>query len=342
MNTQFTDLITRHLEGTLTVEEKQQLAAMLKVPENQLYLASQIDERFANASLSEVGDEAVRAQIFQGVQQKLREPVQQPQATAKLVHIAWYRNKITQLFAVAAACAAIILFVWKPWRGSLKHENIQTITVAEGAAIKKVKLADGTLVWVKPNSTLTFPVAFANGAREISLKGEALFEVAKDAQHPFTVHCSNMNVQVLGTSFNIKDSKEKDTVEIAVLTGKVWVNPLSQPNMQKAVLMPNEKLRFSRQTGWVNKGIFTSGDEYTTGTAYDMKFMNTPIDSIAKKIEEKFDVTVLVNKHTSDCRVSGNFTDQPLEHMVDALCRSLEASCSINRDTVRISGLKCE
>jgi ferric-dicitrate binding protein FerR (iron transport regulator) len=263
---------------------------------------------------------------------------------AKVVQGSWYQTKVVRLSAaVAAACAIIMIFIWRPWENSLGDGNFQTVTVAQGSPIEKVKLADGTLVWVKPNSSLTYPIAFQGSSREINLKGEALFEVAKDSVHPFIVHSNNMDVRVVGTSFNIKDAVEKDTVEIAVLTGRVWVDPLTQSDAGKIELHPNNKLMISKKDGVLQKEVFASTESYTVGTEYDMLFVNTPLDSISKRIEEKFDVVIELDAPShKDCRVSGDFTDRPLSHTIDVLCRTLGASYSLKQDTVKISGLKCK
>jgi ferric-dicitrate binding protein FerR (iron transport regulator) len=74
-----------------------------------------------------------------------------------------------------------------------------------------------------------------------------------------------------------------------------------------------------------------------------MHFVNTPIAQIAKRIEEKFDVTIQMDRpHTDNCSVSGNFTDQPLSSTMDVLSKTLGATYTIRRDTIAISGLTCQ
>ena len=93
-------------------------------------------------------------------------------------------------------------------------------------------LEDGSIIWLKGNSSLTYPEHFVNATREVSLIGEALFEVAKDASHPFVVHSNGMNTKVLGTSFNIRPIGNH--VEVVVFTGKVAV---SLANSSKRILV---------------------------------------------------------------------------------------------------------
>ena len=71
-------------------------------------------------------------------------------------------------------------------------------------------LADGTNVWLNADSKLTFPQQFADEKREVTLVGEAYFEVAKQAKRPFVVKTAGQEIAVLGTSFNVAAYDERD------------------------------------------------------------------------------------------------------------------------------------
>jgi ferric-dicitrate binding protein FerR (iron transport regulator) len=77
----------------------------------------------------------------------------------------------------------------------LKNETFQAFS---NGKTKKVILEDGTIIWLKGNSSLTYPEHFVSATREVNLIGEALFEVAKDASHPFIVHSNGMNTRFWG------------------------------------------------------------------------------------------------------------------------------------------------
>lgn len=321
----FIPLIEKYLDGTATEPERQLVEEYLEKLELK-----------GNTLVNSEHEQKVKEAMWRNIRQHTGKQ------KAKVIQVSWYRSKMVRLAAaVAAACVIFIVLVWKPWQ-KMTEDNWQTISVASGSPIQKVILSDGTLVWVKSSSSVRYPNHFEGNLREIHLEGEALFEVAKDPRHPFIVHSKNMDVQVVGTSFNIRDVAEKDTVEIAVLTGRVLVDFAVQNKDNKIAVTPNYKLLISKKNGTVQKAGFHNTGAYTAGTEYDMKFVNTPLDSIAKKIENKFDVTVLTEAFAeTDCRVSGDFTDQPLTHTIDLLCKTLGASCSRNQDTIRISGLKC-
>lgn len=77
--------------------------------------------------------------------------------------------------------------------------------------IESVSLSDGTTVRMGPNSQLIYPKSFDGKTRDVELKGQAFFDVAKDRERPFTVHTKNMDVTALGTAFEVfnYDSESK-------------------------------------------------------------------------------------------------------------------------------------
>lgn len=124
-----------------------------------------------------------------------------------------------------AACFLLAVFSFMTW--FYVNNKIPEITMVEVGAsdgIKKVILPDKTIAWLKGNSTLNYPSHFSDLTRDVTLKGEALFEVTKDPKHPFVIHCGDLKTTVLGTSFNVKTLGEK--IEVVVLTGKVSLSSL--------------------------------------------------------------------------------------------------------------------
>jgi len=97
-----------------------------------------------------------------------------------------------------------------------------TITTPYGGKYQVV-LTDGTKVWLNAASTLVFPTVFKGTTREISLKGEGYFEVARNASKPFVVKVGDMRVDVLGTSFNIMAYEDEAAVRTTLLEGAVRV-----------------------------------------------------------------------------------------------------------------------
>lgn len=111
---------------------------------------------------------------------------------------------------------------------------------------EKLKLEDGTEIWLNANTTVSYPQHFGKQSREVFIEGEAFFEVAHDPSRPFTVHMGKISARVLGTSFNINAYPATDKVRISVATGKVGVS-----DGQKAldILTRDKRIVFDKSTG---------------------------------------------------------------------------------------------
>ncbi|PSL47203.1 FecR family protein [Chitinophaga niastensis] len=106
---------------------------------------------------------------------------------------------------------------------------------------KSFQLPDGTSVMLNANSHITVANDFNKGTREITLSGEAFFDVAGAATKPFIVHTTRMDIRVLGTAFNVKAYPQDKSVETALIRGKVEVT-IKGAHSRKIMLAPAQKL----------------------------------------------------------------------------------------------------
>lgn len=128
-------------------------------------------------------------------------------------------------------------------QGDESQQNLtNTIETPKGGQLK-LKLPDGTLVWLNTASRLKYPASFASSAvRRVQLLGEAYFEVAKDKAHPFIVGTTNQEVKVLGTHFNINSYQDEAVTQTTLLEGSVKV---SLAGGVSKVLKPGEQSNVS-------------------------------------------------------------------------------------------------
>lgn len=123
---------------------------------------------------------------------------------------------------------------------------LNTLEVPRGNK-SRLTLPDGTKVWINAASKLTYPTAFTGPTRELTLEGEAFFEVNKDMEHPFIVHTKGMDIKVLGTAFNINNY---DPVAVTTLVqGRVSVNEQAL----SVILEPGEQSLLDKLNGTLGK-----------------------------------------------------------------------------------------
>lgn len=168
-----------------------------------------------------------------------------------------------------------------------------TITVPYSKTFK-VSLSDGSVIYLNAGSSLTYPEQFKpNSNRVVVLEGEAMFEVAKDPNSPFIVQANQVDIEVLGTTFNVSSYLEDGFTSCVLVEGAVRLSAKDHPE-NSLVLTPNEKSvwQFSEKT--FSKELVNT-KYYTSWVNGELVFRNTPFAVISKKIERYYDVKFINN-----------------------------------------------
>lgn len=153
----------------------------------------------------------------------------------------------------------------------------------------KLELSDGSRVWLNAGSELRFPVSFVGDERNVYLKGEGYFEVAKDEKRHFNVHLDRAMVTVLGTSFNINAYPEEKNIATTLVNGSVKF--LAEQSGQDVLLQPGRQCLMDVATGQtsvkkVDTGIYTSWVE----GRFVFRFMN--LETIMRQLQRWYDFEI--------------------------------------------------
>ena len=183
-------------------------------------------------------------------------------------------------------------------------------------------LPDGTKVMVNGGSTMYYPKQYNtwSGNRDVYLQGEANFRVAHNKKSPFIVHAGDLNIQAVGTRFNVK-AYAADTAIIATLEEgcvKVYDNQFS------SVLQPNEQIVYSRRSGKMNKDV-VNVSEYVRWTLGDLDFTRQTLRQILTVVGKRYGVRFDVDK-TIDLSKQYNMSfmhDESLKSVMTVLTQLL-------------------
>jgi len=153
---------------------------------------------------------------------------------------------------VAAASIAAILSIctyifYNNQRSAAKDYNTtpQNEVATKAGSRTNIVLPDGTKVWLNAGSVINYKKDFLSN-RQVTLTGEAFFDVAHQDKNQFVVHCSNINIKVLGTAFNVKAYPQDSRVEASLLRGLIELTTDKDPE-RKFLLRPNEKITIANQ-----------------------------------------------------------------------------------------------
>ncbi|SHM11492.1 FecR family protein [Chitinophaga sp. CF418] len=316
-NKEFKHLLDRYTKGLLNEQEMEHLEKWLDTMEDNAAFDKLPPEELSSA----------KEEMFSRLQQRIG---QQQVKTVRMFRPA-------QKVAVAATIAVIIVagYIWRTSVLDIVAPHRTTYAYSDKGHIRKHILSDGSIVWLKGESKLTFPAVFNKNERPVTLEGEALFEVAKDAKRPFVVYCGSLTTGVLGTSFNIRKN-EKGEVAISVLTGSVVVGSKST---KEQIVKTNESIIYSEVHASVVNGHPSRTDihEFIRGTEYDMAFNDASMNNVIQKIEKKFEVKInledtAIRKHL----ITADMTDQSLEHTMEMISQALNLDITINDKMVLI------
>ncbi len=157
-------------------------------------------------------------------------------------------------------------------------------------------LSDGTKVWLNSETKLKYPTQFASNIREVELEGEACFEVTQNANAPFIVKTGKMDVEVLGTTFNVSAYNDANTIKTTLVEGKVRISPDRHGSSgQSVILDPNDQAVFNTLTDDITIEV-VDAEVYTSWTRGFFAFEEESLEEIMNRLTRWYDLDVSFNE----------------------------------------------
>lgn len=227
-------------------------------------------------------------------------------------------SPIRRQLGIAAAILAVLglgVYFWK-------LQQVQTITITAATnQVTEVQLPDGSRVWLNGGASLSYPEIFKGPAREVSLRdGQAFFDVAADAGHPFTVQAGALAVEVLGTSFEITAFADAPEASVAVHSGRVNVHAAADTKKANATLLSaNQKVLVDTRGGTVSTTAIDP-DDIAGWRARRIVFAAEDFANVIEALERRYGVRFDVrNEQLYQEKITLRLDDVPLETVLDVL-----------------------
>jgi ferric-dicitrate binding protein FerR (iron transport regulator) len=195
-------------------------------------------------------------------------------------------------------------------------------TLKTGAGMRsEFVLPDGTKVFLNSNTTLKYPIGFNGTFREVDLKGEAYFEVAKDLKHPFIVNTGNVNIEVTGTEFKASNYENEALTEIVLVEGSVKLFQGSYSGEKKMfkTLVPGEKAIYIEEE---RKLCFERVDteKYIAWKDGRLLFRDDSMDEVVRRLNRWYNVDIQLTGHDlGDYVYTATFEEESLIQVLDLL-----------------------
>ena len=254
------------------------------------------------------------------------------------------RKKISFTWQKIAATLALIIasvFIFYQYQTKVikpirpQQLEIKTIVKSNPAGIKsKIKLPDGTIVFLNSNSEITFPESFKTNRREINLKGEAYFIVTEDKDAPFLVTSNYLVTEALGTSFNIRAEQNNNKVQISLVEGKVKVS--HKLFDREIILYPNEQVTPRNVQDAFTKLSFDK-DDILAWTVNTIVFKDASFEEVISKLSEWYGVEFIVQRKPQSFEsYNASFKDKSLEIILENLQFTSDIMFEIKKERVFI------
>jgi transmembrane sensor len=215
--------------------------------------------------------------------------------------------------AATVVMLAVIGGVWYGRKPVEQSAQVQQAPTFKGKSF--IHLPDGSTVLLNEGSELSY--AFGKHGREVTLRGEAFFDVVHNPRIPFIVHSGKVNTRVLGTAFNVRAYPGQRNVKVTVSRGEVQVGDARRPY---GSLKPNEQFIVDTEEDTVEKNHLNAERELTWRHNF-LIFDNLTLGQAARILSEKYQVTIAFeNTALETCRINAKFfNDEKLEEILSIM-----------------------
>jgi transmembrane sensor len=333
---QIRELLTRYIKGECTEQE----AALVET-----WYERVKGERFVIRMLSAADEQRLVTELWKAIGEKegespaAEEPGEgEPDAAGGASH----RRDRRRAFRYAAIWAGILVATgwalgqwYKHSHSTRPGQDVSFNEISTGyQQVGKAVLPDSSVVWLNSATHLFYRTDFMEH-REVRLSGEAFFQVAPDARHPFIVTAGNASTRVLGTAFNISAYPEAGQLRVSLKSGKVGVEYENGDGKATRELTPGKLLVFDKETGECQI-LDQSPEEMDEWTGGRLLFYQTPVKEALAQLEARYGVHIVCDNPLKDQTITARFENTALETVLQHLSFGWELRFTRNKDTLHV------
>ncbi len=323
------NLIIRLFSDEANLEDKRKIAEWLDLSIENRKLFSDLREIWLSSGIQSNADNYDLEKAIQNFREKISETKRD------------LKNQFNLLQFVKYA-AIFILFLALPFIYYLGTQNAgldnttTTISCAYGDK-SSITLPDSSIVSLNSGSKLTFNSDFKHGARKVFLVGEAFFSVTKDKNHPFRVKTSDVDIEVLGTEFNVKAYSDESLISTTLVEGSLKI---SSP-YQNTKITPNQKLVFNKESKKMELQELADTSADTDWKDGRFVFRNESLEELAPKLRRWFDVDIVfADERVKKRRFTGVLERESILEVISYFDLSKFVECRVQGNKIIVKSEK--
>jgi transmembrane sensor len=356
----FFDLLSLKLSGDATESQLAEISTILKSnPSLQFLYDQMIEPVYCEKEAESMADQAYASHYVKMQLAGKFDSANDQNSEPEVEKSTGFTKRKLAFIGIAASIFTIffINYSLRLDKSVIKQTNNAFVNevVTKRGSKSSIKLPDGTIVRLNTDSRLTYLNFTAGKNREVTLLGEAYFDVAHDSLRPFIIHTGKINIKVLGTSFNVRNYPQDKELETSLIKGKIEVSLDSRPE-DIITLKPTEKLIIAKEQDELsaaikvtnsldNKVVLTSitylrHDSLVAETSWlndKMVFVNQPLEKIAIELERKYAITIsFKDEKVKKYRYTGVFENVSLEKVFQLIKYSKNINYKIDDKNIVI------
>ena len=334
----YIQLITNKLSGEISAEEDLQLSDWLDISEDN---QKHYDQMVADWELSARAKKSIDFDVsddFSKLKDRIRAAkaaTEKNDTTAKVIPLKRSNNR---WLYIAASFLLLVTawFVFNPTK-----ELNQIVMETRLGEVRTVSLTDGTKIWMNEKSRLDYPEHFDGDNRQVSLQGEAYFDVAKNPNATFVVQLKDTKIEVLGTQFNIEESKNQNEVLVHVDEGKVRFS--EKIGSEKVELTVDQVAKYSATDKNISRQDVFNKNAMSWKTN-SLIFESAKLSEVLKDITAHFGKSVQLEiEQLKDCTFSGYYPKPDANAVLSNVASTFGMTLTQDRnDNYLLKGGKCE
>lgn len=340
-------LFTKFLNNQCSEGERDLVLNWLSDPKNKVRAAQMMENHWAVINVTDGLKEIDGESLLESTRNRIPEFSKSDRTRKPGTFPRSRKTFRAQLLAASVLVVTVFTFgiLFLPRENETKmspvSSEVREVSTSSGQ-ISEVILPDGTKVRLNAQSSIIYSEKFLQFSnREVTLTGEAFFDVTEDPSHPFIVRTTSINIVVLGTSFNLKSYDDDATIETTLIKGKVLIENLSDPG-RKVELRPNQKAIFSRATKNISL-VDVKRERAVKWSERTLQFENEELGDVLKSLERWYGISVHLEKETNtSCRLTASFDKETLAETLEIFKSLTGIEYSIVGKEVFIKGKICD
>ena len=325
-------LISKQLTGEISSDEQLTLDGWLAESSEHQTLSSELHALWSKTEPEAMPEVSNKEQYWKIIEREIN--------PAPVVKLQPRRRLWTRVASVAAVMLGLV-FVWKWADNQQNHptEPAMVQVIAEEDQPDGMMLPDGSQVWLRKGSSLSYAEGFVK--RDVELEGEGYFEIAHDADRPFTVKIGDARAEVLGTKFNLKQLADGE-VELFVTEGRVAFSRKDAP--AAAEVLTREQIAVVSPLREVPRRLTTTQLDINrlSWQTKQLVFDHVELRSVINDLERHFHVQIETTEPgILNCEMKADFENATLADVLETIEFSLNSAITRENNTYLISGQPC-